>query len=621
MLNVTSSRSNNGVDPFRLLPKSKESRAAPYLPPPKSYPLSESPMPRPRKSSQVSNVSLMIRPSSRSPRKFVIQFVSLYGASLDKEMDSIMLSFKFFTKSSPDIIIERSYPNGNGPNPDLYIVMDKEPLRDSTQILKALPNQVNINNAGIFRNVVMIYISASAGDRECSGVNRVNTVFPELPMYYVEYNTNKRIKFCPENDKVIEEIIERLKSRPRTRNGNLNRRNKNISQSKPPSRSRSASILTESKLTKMGIPNAEIEENVPGMDTKSIALRKINDLYYSLRPKDPANSLYIDREKVTNIFKTSFYKSLQVQPGLFERIAQSGLCPNLFFENRQILYVDITQEPSLTLSQRSMEEHGSGFAEYYQMKKGEFQSNRMKKYLIALDYIQNLPHRNGELLKRSSLFPGQRNEKEIREFQNAFYLGFDVEYLYTHRLKDQLSKGHREITYLLPLVAKYPGNGNGRERYILYYLLFTHSQVYLYEIANMNGDDRTLVDRVNEKIDQYMTYIFSTSFLAAKPFYLKYMGLVKKDPHLDLKLPFLSENLLIQLYLQLHLFHALINPKSGLSQTFGSCKEILGEGDDLRSICSSEGRAKIDGPTKQIILFITYLLEIGNGNRNRNSRI
>jgi hypothetical protein len=623
MLNVTSSRSSHRHDPFGLLPKSRNSDRAPLFLPPKSEPRSQ-PRNRPGRNREDEEVepSFAINSSpktSRSSRRFTIQFVSLYGTPLDKEMDSMMLSFKFFTKSTPDVIIERSYPNRNNNKsmpsraPDLYILFDREPLRDSTQVLKALPDQViiddlhcnsadpkdpcRVDNARVFRNVVMVYISASPGNRECTGANRVNTVFPELPMYYVEYNTNKRIKFCPDNDRVVQEIIERLKSQPRAqnRNGNRPNRSKNFSQS----RSRSASILTESKLSKMGVPNTKIEENVPNMSTKSIALSKINDLYYSLRQKSPANSLYIDREKVTNLFKTSFYKSLQVQPQLFERIARGGLCPNFVFENRQILYVDVTQTPSLTITQESMREYGSGFTEYYQMKKSEFQSNRMKKYLIALDYIQNLQHRNGGLLKRSSLFPVQRNGQEISEFQNAFYLGFDVEYLYTHRLKEEIRKGCKKFTYILPLVAKYPGsgNGNGRERYILYYLLFSHSQVYLYEIVNMIGDDRSLVDKVNEKMDQYMAYIFSSSFLAAKPFHLKYMGMVRRDPRLDLKLPFLSENLLTQLYAHLHLFNALINPGIRL------CKEILGEG---------------NGPTNQMTLFITYLLEMGRGNGNVN---
>lgn len=606
MLNVTSSRSNNRPDPFGLLPKSKNSGKAPLFLPlktdPYTQPRARNRPGRNREEDAAATINRSATPTSsqmsRSPRRFTIQFVSLYGTPLDKEMDSMMLSFKFFTKSTPEIIIERSYPNGNPP--DLYILFDREPLRDSTQVLKALPDQVIIDNAGVFRNVVMVYISVSPGDLECSGKNRVNTVFPELPMYYVEYKTTKRIKFCPENDRVVQEIIERLKSRPPSKNLNGNRRNKNLSKSL--SRSHSTSILTESKLSKMGIPNTEMEENVPGMDTKSVALSKINDLYYSLRPKNPANSLYIDREKVANLFKTSFYKSLQIQPQLIQRLAQSGLCPNLVFENHQILYVDIAQTPSLTITQESMMEYGSGFAEYYQMKKGEFQSNRMKKYLIALDYIQNLQHRNGGLLKKSSLFPVQRNGQEITEFQNAFYLGFDVEYLYTRKLKEQIarggSEGRREFTYILPLAAKYPGdgNGNGKESYILYYLLFTHSQVYLYEMVNMSGDDRTLVDRVNEKMDQYMAYIFSSSFLGAKPFHQKYMGLVRRDPRLDLKLPFLSENLLTQLYAHLHLFNLLINPGTELQKILGNS----------------------DGATKQMTLFITYLLEMGRGNENGN---
>ncbi len=592
MLNITSSRSSPGVDPFRLLPKSKNRSG----PPPAFLPPSSPPEPR-HNSRPISNKTAL---QNKSPRRFTIQFVSLYGTNLEKEMDSMMRSFKFFTKDTPEIVIEQIFEDSNQ-TPDLYIVMDKEPLHDSIQILKALSDKVVVDNAGAFRNVVMIYISSSAGDRVCTGVNRVNTTFPELPMYYVEFNTVKRIKFCPDNDKVIQEIMERLVARPRVQNARLPNGNRNsLRPNAFRSQSTSGSILTESRIAKMGIANTTLEEDIPGMDTSSIALSKINDLYYALRPKDPANSLYIKKERVQALVKSAYYKSLEVVPRLYARLLRSGLCPGLFIEPREILYVDVdavSNANQVKLTQKSMKEHGSGFAEYYQMKKGEFKSNRMKKYLIAMDYIQNLSHRNGELTKRSSLFPSQ----EIVEFQNAFYLGFDVEYLYTHRLKEQIARrGSRNFTYILPLVAKYQNeprneNSNSKERYILYYLLFMRGKAYLYEILNME-EDRKLVEQVNQKMDTYMSYIFSTSFLAAKPFAIEYQGIVQRDLRLNFRLNFLSDNILSQLYSQLHLFYLLINPTTGL-------KEILGE-----------------DPTKQMSSFIIYLLEMEGGENQKNNR-
>ncbi len=483
---------------------------------------------------------------------YKIQFYDLYG-NFDKEADNVMRSLQFFTKKT-NITFEKS----RNQHADFHIVIGKEIIRNSTYVFSLMPQEeVMINNNGKFTNVCMVYLTSSAGNKVCEKHN-MNVSFDEFPVYHLDFNTNRRIKFCPENDISIKNMIDIIT-------------NRNVSINENISLSQSGSIFNNENLKQNQSQHAMVE--VEAFETKSLVLKFVNELYYKLFQKNPKDTLYIKKELIRSMFQNMKNKSFYLKKSLFDQLINMDNL--LIFEDQTILSATVNineTNGSISISQKAMENYGSGFLEFYRSKKNTFNSTLLKKYIMALYYMENLKHRNQNIMKPSNIF--KNNEFKINEFQNSYYLGFDLEYMIIQYLK----KHSKNKKYILPFMIKYQEN-----KYILYYVYIYQSKIVLYEIYNQE-QDRKLVNKINDKVELYFKTVIEKSFLSKAPLKYVFSGLVRKK--IDFKLTFLDENSITLLYSHLHLFYEILNPNIEL-------KQILG-----------------NKATDEMVMFITLLLEL-----------
>ncbi len=498
-------------------------------------------------------------------KRYYVKFYYVYG-NFKREEESIMASFQYFSKHSK-IQIEQT-KDANQAN--YHILLGKEALRNSTYAFGSqLVDHENIiinNSNGKFKNICMFVITPSAGDH-CEPP-KVDVSFEEFPVYQMNFNTNYQVKKnCPGNNAIFKDVMDQISNQH-----NVVNRNASLNKSGPLLNIPMNSSSNQSTVT----------QNITSFQTKSIILRYVNDLYYKLYQKSENKPLYIQKELIRSLFQRMNRKSLFLKKILFDKIRT--LLPDLYIEENSILSAYIKSDDSgnsgnLIISQRAMEEKGREFYDFYQEKKSEFASENVKKYVMALHYIEHLKHRNEHILQKSNLF---NKNSSIREFQNSYYLGFDVEYMIMQHLQ---SRG-KKSPYVLPFVVRY-GNGNGNaQKYILYYLYVYDRQVYLYEIYNQEeSNNRSMVMKINTLVNQYMERIFTISFLSKAPMKYIYHGWVKKSIDFK-KLSFLSENSVHLLYSHMHLFYQMLNPNMKIEQ-------ILGK-----------------QATDEMIIFMTLLLEL-----------
>ncbi len=476
-----------------------------------------------------------------------VKFYFMYNQNFSKEEEHIFKSFDYFTRSSKNKI-------KSGTPANFHIIIGKELLKDATYIFSIIPQEeIIINSENKFTNVCMIHISYSAKNSECNYNNMNN--FYEFPIYHLEFNTNKSIKFCPKNDETIKSLISLI-----TENSvKINKNN---------SLSNSGSILRNENVNY----NNEIMNKKNVFETKSIKLEYINGLYYKLMQKNEKNTLFIKKELINSIFQNSLNKSIFLKRSLFNMLEKVN---NNFVINENILlnsYFYINGNKNM-LKNKSMENYGNQFLEFYRSKKNEFKSDLLKKYLMALFYIENLKHRNSPLEINSNII----NNSSIKEFQNSYYLGFDLEYILINHLKSN----NKNKSLLIPYIIKYETEtGN---KYVLYYLYLSNKELYLYEIMN-TLNDRNIINRINNKVEMYFKRIFDISFISKAPLKYSFKGLVRKN--MEFKLNFLDENKLINIYSHLHLFYKILNPNI-----------------ELKQIIKNKA-------TDEMIIFITLLLEL-----------
>jgi hypothetical protein len=462
------------------------------------------------------------------PKIYNVKFYYLYNQNFSKEEENLFKSFNYFTRNSKNKIKK-------GSPPTFHIVLGKEYLKKATQVLSIIPNdQIVINaNENTFSNVTMIHLGYSAGTNVCESAN-INQ-FNEFPIFHLELNTNKAIKYCNENDKVIKEVISLI-----THNSvKINKNN---------SLSASGNILTEENVNYSGVQNNLISQNQKSekviFETQSLVLKYINQKYYKLFQKNPQNTLFIKKELLNKLFSNH---KLYLKEELFNKLKLIN--KNLIINDQYILSANIQMENNnVKLVQKSMVNYGSGFLEFYKNKKNEFMSNLLKKYLMALYYIENLKHRNISFEINSNIF------KDIKEFQNSYYLGFDLEYIIINHLK---KNGVKPL--LIPFIAKYDEN-----KYILYYLYMVNKNVYLYEINNNNCIEEE--NKINNKVENYFKRIFAISFISKSPMNFVFKGLMRKN--MEFKINFVDENKLKILYTHLHLFYKILNPQMELKELF-----------------------------------------------------
>ncbi len=481
------------------------------------------------------------------PKIYNVKFYYLYNQNFSKEEENIFKSFDYFTRNSKNKIKKGNLPM-------FHIIIGKEYLKQATQVLNIIPNdQIVLNKSNVgedkFSNVCMIHLQYSPGLNECT--NNDVPQFNEFPVFHLDFNTNKSIKReC--NDDSIKNIIKLI-----TQNGVYIDKNNSLSES--------GNLLSNENVNYSGVQNKE--ESI--LETTSLLLKYINNKYYKLFQKDEKNTLFIKKELLSKMFNN---KSLFLKEVLFDKLKEIN--KNFIINDSMILSSNIHFENNnVKLIQKSMVLNGAGFLEFYKNKKNDFKSNLLKKYLMALYYIENLKHRNSLLEINSNIF----NEKSIKEFQNAYYLGFDLEYILINHLK----KYGQSKSLLTPFVAKYNENNNNN-KYILYYLYIINKEVYLYEI--MNDDERNVINKINNKVESYFKHIFKISFISKSPLNYNFKGLIRKN--MEFKINFVDENKLILLYSHLHLFYKILNPKIEL-------KEILQNKN-----------------TDEMLKFIKFLLEI-----------
>lgn len=482
------------------------------------------------------------------PKIFNVKFYYLYNQNFSKEEENIFKSFDYFTHKSKNKIKKGTPSN-------FHIILGKEYLKQATQVLSIIPNdQIILNNSNMgeskFSNVCMIHLGSSAGD-ECPNEN-INQ-FNEFKTFHLEFNTNKGIKRnCHGNDESIKEIISLITN-------NSVKINKNNSLS-------AGNLLSNENINYSGVQNNQekvINQEKDIFETKSLILKFINNKYYKLFQKNIKNTLFIKKELLNEMFKN---KSLFLKKALFDKLREIN--KNLIINDSIILNSNIYFENNnIKLVQKSMVSNGSGFLEFYKNKKNDFKSNHLKKYLMALYYIENLKHRNSPSEINSNIL-------NVTEFQNSYYLGFDLEYMLINHLK----KYGKDNSLMIPFIAKY----DEENKYILYYLYVMNKEIYLYEI--FNNDERNVINKINNKVESYFKRIFTISFISKAPLQYVFKGLVRKN--MEFKINFLDENKIIMLYSHLHLFYKILNPKM-----------------ELKQILENKG-------TDEMLKFITLLLEL-----------
>ncbi len=475
------------------------------------------------------------------PKIYNVKFYYLYNQNFSKEEENLFKSFDYFTRNSKNKI-------KRGTLPVFHIILGKEYLKKATQALSIIPNdQIIVNeNENKFSNVCMIHLNYSAGANECVNNNVIQ--FDEFPVFHLELNTNKAIKYCDLNDKSIKNIISLVT-------------NNSVSINKNDSLSASGNILTEENVNYSGVQNnlmKKSEKNI--FETQSLILKYMNNTYYKLFQKNPENTLFIKKELLNKLFLNN---KLFLKEELFNKL--KSINKNLVIHNENILSVNILMENNnVKLIQKSMELYGSGFLEFFKNKKNEYNNNLLKKYVMALNYIQT--HRN---------IPNELNSNIInntKEFQNSYYLGFDLEYIIINHLKKNGAK-----PLLIPFIAKCE-----EKKYVLYYLYIINKNVYLYIINNNCTLEK--VNKINNKVENYLKRIFTISFISKNPIKYIFKGLIRKN--INFKVNFVDENKIILLYNHLHLFYNILNPQMEL-------KDIL------------EHKA-----TDEMLKFITLLLEL-----------
>lgn len=447
-----------------------------------------------------------------------------------------------------------------------YILITKTPFKDATFIFSHIPKEHIIiseeNGKTLFKNVALIYFITSSGE-DCPNGMETHTPFEEYPTYAIHINTTKKPKYCEKNDSQYMDLIGRIVSI-----SNKNNKNKLVL----------GSLLKNENVNKNvnkkeEIKTIKINNEVTNLATKSIIISRMNDLYYKLVQKNPQNTLFIQKKMIEKVYENTKNKSSILIPmkKIIDKL-NTGLKRNIIFENMLLLqvyihnFVNINQE-NIDIRQKAMEEYGSGFREFYEQKESEFKSNDSKNYLMALHYMNHLKHRNAPLYKKSNIIPS------YNEFENSYYLGFDVEDMIVKNWK----KNGIDSMYIMPFVVKYG------EKYIMYYLCVKKKEIYLYEIFYYEKD-RNFINKINDKVEYYFQVIFERSFLSKKPMNMKYKGLIRKNE--NIKLTFLEENQMISLYSHFHLFYNLINPNIDINEIIG--KQVKNE----------------------FILFISYLLEM-----------
>ncbi len=499
----------------------------------------------------------------KKPKIYNVNFYYMYNQNFSKEEENLFKSFDYFTRNSKNKI-------KSGTPSTFHILLGKDFLKDSTYIFSIIPKEEIIINSenGInkFSNVCMIHLGYSAESNGC--LNRNIVQFPEFPVFHLEFNTNKSIKFCNENDNIVKNIINLI-----TENSVYINRNNSLSKLE-------GSILKEENINYSSIEEKKSGKNInigshltsrlialDVFETKSLILKLINNAYYKLFQKNPKNTLFIKKELLNKMFDFNQTQSLFLKEELFNKLKEIN--PNFILQFENILTSNIYIEGNnVKISQKSMENYGSGFLEFYKNKKNEFKSDLLKKYLMALYYMENLKHRNVEFEINSNLF---KNKKEL---QNSYYLGFDLEYIIINHLK----KNGKNKSLLIPFVVKYDENKN-----IIYYLYIINNEVYLYEILNKENE-RNVINKINNKVENYFKRIFSISFLSKSPLKYVFKGLVRKN--MEFKINFVDENKLILLYSHLHLFYKIVNPQM-----------------ELKQILENKG-------TDEMLKFITLLLEL-----------
>ncbi len=463
-------------------------------------------------------------------KKYFVAFYDMYG-SFQKEADSMMKSFQYFTRDTNIEIIK----NSKGKHADFHIILGKERIRDSTYAFSMIPKEdINITPNGRFTNITMIHIVSSPGNKICTPKKNANIkTFDEFPVYTMEFNTNHRTKFCPENDAILQELIQLI-----TGGENVRKQNKNRNQSM------SGSLFEEDRSQSQGVT-----VNVPSFQTKSIILKHVNELYYQLFPKNPAQTPYIKKEVVYSLFQKR-----DLMPILYDKV--KVLVPSLVFQKSTILsaYLLSQNQNQMTLSQKSMEQHGSGFREFYQEKRNQFENSHLRKYQMALFYIQHLKHRNQPLYQASGFYP------HVEEFQNSYYLGFDLEYILIQHLQ---KSGGKRTPLILPFTLSISNNSS-----LLYYLYIHDSQIHLYEMNHDKERNMKKLEDIHQKVDLYFKTIVRRSFLSKAPLKYVYRGRVERN--IKFSLNFLDESILYNLYSHFHLFYQIINPNINIQQIVGN---------------------------------------------------
>ncbi len=470
---------------------------------------------------------------------FNIKLHYMYNQNFTKEEEILFKSFDYFTRHSKNKI-------KSGTPVNFHILIGKDFLKDSTYIFSMIPKEeivINTNESGInkFSNVCMIHLSYSAGNNECLNKNIIQ--FPEFPVFHLDFNTNKSIKFCKENDNVIKKIISLITN--------------NSIQVKNNSLSKSGDLLSGENVNYSGVQNnknkIENEKNSKIIfETQSLILKYINHKYYKLFQKNLQNTLYIKKELLNKIFQKGLNKSLFLKVELFDKL--KNINNHFMIEDKNILTTHINIDGNnVKVIQNSMVNHGAGFLEFYKNKKDEFSSNLLKKYLMALYYIENLKHRNLP-------FEANSNIVNMKEIQNSYYLGFDFEYIIINHLK----KYGKNKSLLIPFISKLENN-----KYILYYLYVINNEVYLYEILNnLETNGRNMINKINNKVENYIKRIFMISFLSKAPLKYIFKGLVQKN--IDFKINFIDENKINMIYSHLHLFYKVLNPTMELKEIYGN---------------------------------------------------
>ena len=496
---------------------------------------------RSRSSSRRKTASL---PAStiRKDKKIYFTFYFLYNQDFLPESNAIFRYLEYVARNTP---YEPVLLSSEETHADAYhILLGKEELKDPVFLFSWM-KETNVRFTSepnpVFLNACMVILTKHRQDEQCAPY-AIEYPHNQYPTFHIDFNMNRNIHECTTNEETVREIFQRGSS--------------TSSSSSSPSQG-DVDIVPIENLR----PNQLTTERV--FETKNYEIVNVEGLYARLVSKNPSARVFIDKKRVEDLFASL---STQTSPPFKEILFDplSTLAPKrgaggsqeasqrLAFQipPEECLSCDIDPQNEYKITQRAMIQGGDAFAQFYLEKYKKFKSISSKKYIMARYYIQNLQHRNQEILQRSDLFAN------ATEFQNAYYLGFDLEYFIVPHLQTQQASPIPK-SLLLPLICRIQNS----QHYILYYILFNIDQnnISLYYAFSNLPPEENIDPQIHSKVSYYIQQTLSYSFLSQPPIQMTYTGL---PPNHTYKMNFLKPGHVESFHHLFTLFQILLNTRS-----------------------------------------------------------